>query len=490
MERSKIVFLYNEKAIFYDGKDIKSANFKDTKKFFTGALVPLKYVDTLTFKLPKKLSNDELSIQVEIKMYEEAGLDANKEYVIDFLKYDMGDEYIIEAFALNKDDFETEFNRYNKKIEAIDLVFPRFLSYQALYNKGLNPDKNDLFICLDEDEAFAVIYKRGEYIGYRLIDSISSISKRVGIETAKLKEYLSLKGLQRKNYSLDETHIIDALQEIFLKNIEKIVYSINHKRTIFALEGIDRIFVDFDGKSIDGLKEFFVSFGYENFEIESVKCCDKEGEETKIFLFCEYIYQAANETKNLQKLNLSFWERKRPIYEYTIFKYTAVLALFTLLGLSIYGYFYYNNLMLEESIVKKEKRLKSLKRESAKYLKELKRLKDKNQKIKKEIENIEHKMFVYETTLKMIPFIERQKVAREEFMNDVVYALAKYRLNTEYIKQKNPKEMEIMLISEYYQRDRIAKFIKELLNRGYSEVKTAQISYTDGVYTSSVKVKR
>ena len=489
MENRSIIFLDNNKALLFDGKAIKSTNFKDTKKIFTATLLPIKYLNVSTFKFSKNLSDEELQIQVEIKMYEEAGLDPNKDHIIDYLKYDIDDEYIVEAFALSKDDFEKEFNTLSKNVEAIDLLFPRFLSYEALYIEELKNDKNDLFIYLDEDEAFGAIYKKGQYIGYRAIDSLSNISKKAGIEIAKLKEYLATKGLVRDNYSFEEMHIIDALQDIFLKNIERLIYSVNHKRSLFALEGIDRVYIDFGGKKIEGLKEFFISYGFEDIEIEALKCCSKDGEEIKLYLSCKYAFLIANGV-DLLKINLSFLHRKKRFYEYLIFKYGAILSFFIVLALAIYGYIYYKNSLLEEEISLKNQKLNSLKKESKKYFKKIEELKKQKNGIEGEIKSIEHQIFVYENSLKMIPFIDKQKISREEFMNDVVYALAKYRLNTKFIKQKDSKEMEIMLISKTYERDKIAKFIKELLKKGYLEVKTDEIVYEDGIYTSLVKVKR
>ena len=489
MEKN-IIFLYDKKALFFDGKEIKSANFKDSKEYFTASIIPFKYIITLTFKMPKNLSDDELQTQIEIKMYNEAGLNSNKDYVIDYLKYDIGEEYIIEGFALSKDDFEKEFEFYRKKIEAIDLLFPRFLSYQAIYNKELSKEKNDLFIVLDEDESFGAIYKNGEYIGHRAIDSLSTISKKTGIESAKLKEYLSEKGLKKENYSLEETDIIDSLQNIFLKNVEKLIYTVNHKRGMFGFAGIDRVIIDFYGKEIEGLKDFFIPYGYEDIEIEKLKCCTEDAANATVFLFCEYAYEAANDVENLQKINLSFWEGKKPILEYKVFRYSAVFSLFVLFSFIIYGYFFYQADLLDKKISQKNEKLKKLEKISLNYRKKLEQLKKENSKITDEIKSLEHKEFVYETTLKMMPFLDNQKLNREKFMNDVVSILAKYRLNTEYIRQTNPRDMEVFIISQNNQRDKIAKFINDILKKGYTKAQTSEIIYDNGIYKSSVRIQR
>ena len=490
MENSQIIFLYEKKALSYDGKDIKAANFKDSKNFFTASFIPHRYLTSLTFKMPKNLSNEELESQIEIKMYNEAGLDPNKDYSIDSIKYDMGEEYIVEGIALSKDSFDKEFKFYEKKVEAIDLLFPRFLSYQVLYNKELDKNRNDLFIFIGEQEAFGAIYKNGEYIGHRTIDSLSTISKKLGIEISKLKEYLSSKGLNKENYSLEEIDIFDSLQDIFLKNIEKLIYSINHKRSFFGLAGIDRVIVDFDGKEIDGLKDFFIPNGYEDIEIEKLKCCSRDDEKARVFLFCEYAYEIVNSAKNLQKINLTFLERKKPLYEYTAIKYIAIFFLAILITFGLYGYFMYKSNLLDEKISQKNSKLKRLKLLSSKYIKKFQKLKKENEQIISEIKNLEHQEFVYDTTLKMIPFLESQKTKREKFVNDVVLILAKYRLNTQHIRQKDSKEMDVLIISKTNQRDKIAKFINDILKKGYLEAKTDEIVYENGIYKSSIRIKR
>ena len=211
MELNKeILLIYDKNIYLYDSTSFKSAELRYSKNHFTVATIPLNYIKTANFKLPKTLSEDELIIQSEIKMFNEFGLDSNKEYQIDFVKFEYNEEYILEVYAISQEDFENVFKESKNELDAIDLLFPKFLSYQLLYEKEiLQKDKNDIFIHIGEETSYCAVYKNGFYIGNRTIDSLSVISKKIGLELSKLKDYLINKGIKRDRYELDEIHIYE-----------------------------------------------------------------------------------------------------------------------------------------------------------------------------------------------------------------------------------------------------------------------------------------
>ncbi|ADN08501.1 hypothetical protein [Sulfurimonas autotrophica] len=491
MSSDNIIFLYNQKAIIYDGYNIQSADFKDSKKYFTAAIIPLKYLNTFSYKIANTTNDDEIAIQTEIKMYSEGGLNADKEYVVDYIKYDIGSDYLVEAFALSKEHFDEYFGEYTKKVAAIDMVFPQFLVYQSLYDNKLDKQSNDLIIYISETESFAALYQNGRYIGHRILSSLSDISKKTGIEIVKLKEYLQTKGLIQSNYTMDETHILDSIQSILFKDIEKIMYSINHKRSLFGFDALDKVFIDFNNHNILGLEQLFVPYGYDSLTINTFDF--KEDEKFgNIFLYVDYLYKLnsmAKEDNNYQHLNFSFLERRKPIFEYLLVKYSFVFAFSVIICLIIYTYI---EILLFQQQSEINQKQTALKEEKAKYLKFEKKL----QKIKKEYTDlhkkqnkIEDSIFVYENTINTIPLIQNAKYKRQKFMNDVILALAKFKLNTQFIKQHNDKTMDIMLISNSKNRENIAKFINELLKKQYHNVSTKQIYLDKTIYKSLIRIE-
>ncbi len=486
-----VLFYRQNKLLRYDGKEIKDANFSQTKELFCGAVVPLHYLKVVSFKLPKNLSKEELDMQVEIKMYNEGGLDAEKEYVIDYLSFESGEELVVEAYAFLEEDLPKALGENVKKLSAIDLLFPRFLIYQTLYEQNETTANGcDIYIYVDEEEAFGALYYQGRYIGYRNINSLSSLSKRTGIELAKLKEYLQTKGFVRSNYDLEEMHIIDTVQEVFLKDIEKLVYSVSHKRSIFGVEGIEKVYVDFYSQSLQGLEEFFAPFGYPQIKIEPISLPEHtpSNVNTDITLSCRYLLLAQDEKNELQRVNLTPMARKKPLVQYEAFGYIVAVAVSLLLVVGGYVYLSYMNASAKEELVKEKRLEKEHKRKVADILKRYKELKAQNKALQEKMEKIDGEIFVYETTIEAVPMVQEQKLKRQRFMNDILSTLAKYKLNTKYIRQKDAKEMDIMLISQSRNRETISRFMEDLLEMGYSKVYTDKIYNEYGVYMSNVKV--
>lgn len=486
--KNSVLFYHNDKLLRYDTNGLHNADFKENKTLFTGAFVPSQYLRTFSFKLPKSLSSEELAMHVEIKMYNEGGLSAEKEYTIDFLHFDAGEHYLIEAFAVEEQECKAIFGSSLKKLEAVDLIFPRFLIYQTLYEKQSEFSKQcDLFIYLGDEEAFGALYLEGKYIGSRNITTLSTLSKQSGIELAKLKEYLKQKGFVHANYSLEEMHIIDTLQQILLKDIEKLVYSINPKRGIFGIEGLGNVYVDFEGDSIEGIKEFFIPFGYADIEIKPITFEGVAPKELDIVLACRYLL-ALQDSSELQKINLSCLERKKPLREYESFRFLAVAAVTLLVVISVYFYLSHIEEKQEALIEKEQQQLRENRAKLKKILTRFKELKAQTAQISDEIAKEQRDIFVYETTLRAIPIVQQEKLKRQQFMNDILEAMRKYRLNAQYITQKNAKEARVMLISKSDNRDTISKFMQTLLHKGYSKVYTNKIHYEYGVYLSEVRI--
>ena len=492
LKSNNILFLYNQKPIIYDGKELQTADFKESKNSFTAATVPLNYLSIFSYKIANTTDNDAIAMQTEIKMYNEAGLNPDKAYIIDYIKYDLEGEYLIEAFALSRENFDNIFSEYLSKVTAIDMVFPRCLTYQSLYSEKLNKSSNDLILYISETESFATLYQNGKYIGHRVLSSLSEISKSVGVEVVKLKEFLQTKGLLQENYNLDEMHIFDLIQNIFFKDIEKIIYSINQKRSLFGFDGINRIIIDFNEKNILGLEQFFIPYGYDSLEIItlSFKEDKKYGE---IFLYMDYIYMLHNISstdENLyQQLSLSFLERKKPLVEYFVLKYGILFVVALLIPITIYAYS--EMVLSQEQKQLKEKQLR-LKQEKQKYLKYSSRLKifqKEYVQLQKREKKTEELLSVYQDTINAIPLIQDTKYKREKFMNDVLGALKKYKLNTEFINQYDATSMDVMLISDKKGRNYIAMFMDELLAKHYRTVSTEKIHLENNIYKSMVRIK-
>ena len=485
MAENSIVFLDNAHTIVYDGKKAVLDTKIKHSELFSAATIPLKYIHSFSFKISKNVSDDELVLKTELKMYKEGGLDAEKEYSIDFIKYDLGDEYLIEAFALAKDDFDNYLANFPYKIDVIDFASPRFLAYEALYETKKIEKSNDLYIYISDDEAFGAIYQNGKYIGHRVINSLQAISKRTGLELIKLKEYLSEKGFKRENYTLDDTIILDTIIEVFSKDIEKIVYSINHKRGLFGLSGLDSVFIDFDGHNLEGIEEFFSQYGFE----PTIKPLKQQVQELtpSLSVLLDYIFKLHNGA-DFHQINLTLLERKKPLIQYIGFRYILeiLVVIVFLLGIGIYVSYYLDT--QEDKISDFNRKVKEQKKRVEALTLRMKKIQKKNSSLLKEKKALEDKIFVYETTFRIIPMIGEMSIKRQKMMNDILTVLKRYRLNSSSLMQKDEKSFEIMLISKSNRRSDIAKFMHDLIKMGYRNVTTQDITYENGIYKSKIYI--
>ena len=379
---------------------------------------------------------------------------------------------------------DEEFSEIVKKIGFIDIIFPRFIAYKALYTQKTS--QNHLIIYIAEDEAFAAIYQAGNFIGLRSIDSLMSIAKKTGIEVAKLKTYLAQKGIVARNYADDEKHIVDQLLEIFYKNIEKIVYAINFKRGYFGIERIDKVILDFDGELIEGVSELLQSFGVEgDLHYEPLTCCGMSAKESALAVAAEYIQKFDSLD---QHLNFTLYERKKPIY--TLASFAMVMAILVALFISggVYGYLLYQESVLDTRIAQEKAHLAKLKARNNKMLTFYKKLQKKKKSLSEQIAALEDEIEVYEETLATIPFMQQAKLQRQKMMNDIIEALYLYKLSTKSIEQNGTKAATIDLLSTNKKRENIARFIDYLLQKKYARVETQSIERVGDIYESVVKV--
>ena len=68
--------------------------------------------------------------------------------------------------------------------------------------------------------------------------------------------------------------------------------------------------------------------------------------------------------------------------------------------------------------------------------------------------------------------------------------LKKYRLSVTKIEQYGEKDIIVDIVAKNRYADSISKFIKDLLDRGYSFVSTNEIKLNDDIYISSVKIAK
>ena len=361
-------------AIAYDGKVFDN---RLDKKSFIGSRVSYSDVILHSFKVPESMSDDELRTNVEIKMYEDAGLDLQKKYKINYIRkeLDFEDSVLIEAFAIEVDKITESLSSVLEKTKHIDFLALPFLSFTTLYKNKIIEAKNDLFVYMDEHESFLSIYKDGKYLSTKSLMNLKEMVKKLGvagvdINVEALKEHLFTKGLDASAYERGETTLFNELESIFASILTKINDIVVYNRSVFGFEKVDRIFLSMENGRLKGAREFIQNFGMSEVEVRDFNIF-RNKEEGSFFekIVTSYIYDKY-ESKDFRH-NLTIFKREPAFYKKESSKVIVVALSIILLSLLYVGFVQYENMELESQKVMLKERYDIAKKTQARYIKNI-----------------------------------------------------------------------------------------------------------------------
>ncbi len=491
MSAKPIVYLEKDEAWIFDGESFTSCDLSATKNYHSGASFSLSQLHVGSFKLPSSLSDNELQIQTEIKMHGEGGLNSKLDYEIASFKHSLEFESstLVEAFAASHDMLHESCKDIIKKTKVIDWIVPSFITYSSYYVYNKVEAKTDLFFYLGENESYAVLFHNGMYIAHRRIISTKELAKEINVDEKRCQGLLKKYGLLEENCPEEELPFIGLIQGVFSKQVEKIVHTINHKRGLFGIEGIDRIFIDFEGNDLAGLSNVFSAYGMDTLEVRRLVCKEGDSQHSHRFVKAMYIYLCENELID-SPLNISPYERQAPWFKRHSGHLICVSAAAVILSLLHPGYFYVQSELYDEKIRTIEAKLSSIEAETNVLGVKLHALQDEVKKAQEKVKAIEGKNRVHQITLDTLPILMNKRNIRQSMMYDVVDLLKKYQLSSISLEQNSTDSMNIHVIADYSSRDKIAKFMKSWMESGYKEARTKEIFLDKNIYESKIEVLR
>ncbi|NOX16360.1 MAG: hypothetical protein GXP61_10140 [Epsilonproteobacteria bacterium] len=477
----------------YDGSEFKKLNKKEN--LYTISRVLYEDIVVYSFKIPKINLKDDISNIVEIKMYEEAGLDVNKFYKITYIvkELDFEEMSLIEAFAIELDTIKSAFDKCIKKVKYIDFLVLPFFAFTTFYvNKILTP-KNDVFVYIGVDEAFLSFYKDGSYISTKSILNLSDIKQKlnaqdIDISLEKLKSILSEKGLNQELYEKNESELFIALESIFSDILTKINNVAIHNRSVFNFDRIDRIFFSTKEGRIKGFKEFLINFGFEQVDILDFNLFrDKKKSDFLGQIVASYGLDKYKKRSNKQ--NVSIFTKPPSFLSTQTGKLALSSIFFIAILFSVFIYFYIDtqNLQNQKNIL--EAKYQSIQKKAKAYKIEIRNQINQIKNIQKEIKK---QNLIYENIKVSISKLESMKGkgnSYTSFLVSVNTLLQRYHLKANSIEQLGRSKMTIEVVSNYGNRDKIAKFIKSLISEGFVNVKTNEIKLDDKKYISKIEIE-
>ncbi len=480
-------------SITYDG-----INFDKQldKKSFIGSRISYSDVILHSFKVPQTMSDDELKINVEIKMYDDAGLDLQKKYKIAYTKKELDYEnsILIEAFAIEENRITASLNSVLSKIKQIDFLALPFLSFTTLYKNKIIEPKNDLFVYIDEHEAFLSIYKDGTYLSTKSLMNLEEMVKKlevvgVDITIEALKEHLFIKGLDSSTYESGETTLFNELESLFSTMLMKINDIVVYNRSVFGFEKVDRIFFGIQNGRMKGVREFIQNFGMSDVEVRDFNIFGNK-EDGNFFekIVTSYIYDKL-EQKDFRH-NLTMFEREPAFYKKESGKILLVAASLVFISLAFIGSLLFENdqlqkqqdvLQVQYDVIKKNQ--SRYKRKTNTLNKELKTVSNKQMIMNKRVQNIA-------TSMAQLENLRDAKKGYSSFVFKVNRLLQKHALSTTRILLTGKSSMSVEIIAEYKKRDSITMFMEDLIGSGFIGITTDEIKSDKDIYISKIEIKQ
>ena len=458
----------------------------------------LYYGDIIThsFKLEKKYStSQELTLAVELKMYEDLALDMEREYKIFYLQKPTEVENIllIEAFAYDKKAITEKYEETFKKIKHLDYITIPALTFETIYRHEEMPKANDVFIYIGEDEAFLTFYREGHYISSKKLKSLNEMlqeleSKNLRPTMEELIEILQTKGVCKENYTLFEYDMYEYVTESFDRIFSTIKNLALHNRNIYNFATLDHVYLKIGNSVIPDLPQLAAGYLPET-KIFPLNLYKEYDAYDFIDILSAYYVQDHLDADN-PGLNITFYKKKIPFYQTHSGKFAIAAAAGVLISALYPAWQQYEIYQLQIQNETLQTRLDSLKQKSKRLQKEHTALKkeirhytQKRDEINRKFDRLRH----IADTLLALKSRDEHYTAMLMTINDLLH---KYGLTVDQVSQAGEKSLDLEIYSKENKRDTIALFMQDLLSHGFSKVVSNEITLDEDAYKSIVTVKR
>lgn len=244
----------------------KDNNFQPLKKLtyntsnFITSYISNKDLITTTVYISRSIPEEDIADIIDIKAYEELGLDQAKDYTITYTETENGgEEREFHIFVAEPEVLDSYFIPIKEQTKYIDLLIPAPLLFKTLYKKELLQDNGThCFVYFTKYDAFVTIYHNGEYLYSKSIEfSLETIYNKycelIG-EQVDEKEFFNI--LEQEGLKTTR----DSYQENFMKLFGEVFITINdiiiYAKRAFELDRIDQMFIGAVNGPIIGLDDY------------------------------------------------------------------------------------------------------------------------------------------------------------------------------------------------------------------------------------------
>jgi len=252
---------YTDKKYIYKNDSFKALNKLgyNTSNYMVSYLSNKDMINT-TVHISRSIPEEDIADILDIRAYEELGLDQASDYIISSTEVaNAGEEREFHVFVAEPEILDALYQPVKSQTKFIDLVVPAPLLYKALYNKELlSEEGTHCFIYFTRHDAFVTLYRNGEFLYAKSIEfSLEQIyDKYCEIVGEKVDEnefftILESEGLKTTNNDYQQ-NFMKIFGEVFITINDIIIYA----KRAFQLNNIDQMFIGSVQGSIAGLDEY------------------------------------------------------------------------------------------------------------------------------------------------------------------------------------------------------------------------------------------
>jgi len=250
----------NTKYIFKGDKlePLKKLTFN--KSNFVTSYVSNKDIITTTVHLSRSIPEEDIQDILDIKAYEDLGLDQASNYVISSEEISTtAEEREFHIFVAQPEVLDSLFLPVKEQTKFLDLIIPAPLLYKTIYKREILQDSGvHCFVYFNTYDASVTFYNNGEYLYSKSIDfSLEQLYDKycelVG-EKVDEKEFFTVlesEGLKTTD-STYQQNLMKIFGEVFITINDIIIYI----KRAFKLENIDNMFIGSVRGPIIGLDDY------------------------------------------------------------------------------------------------------------------------------------------------------------------------------------------------------------------------------------------
>ncbi len=462
---------------------------------FVASYVNSKDMITASIEISRSIPNEDIEDIVEIKAYEELGLDQANEYVIKYVERESaGDIRNFDLFIVEPSVLEEIFGETVKETKYIDLLMPAPLVYLSLYSREILASEGvHCFIYFGQNDAFVTFYKNGEYLYDKSIEySLEQIYDKyceLSGDRVNEEEFFSIlesEGLKTIHADYQQ-NLMKLFGDIFISINDIVIYA----KRAFDIQSIDQIFIGGAKGPIVGLDEYSENYlGLQsselnfNFNLDSDEWYTDQLQYMLAVASVEYMEDIEGFA------NLTIFERAPAFHKRASGQFIIATSMAVMLGISYPLYYLVGSYLNDATNLVLSSNESALKAESGKYKKILG---TKKKEIKRLDGIIADKSKIYHGKEKTLTAIYDKKVnyrLKSELLYNFAIDIENFDVNINELSSKNNNFILSLLSKDEKEITRLIKHISEKHFDEINSIDIEMISKDPGseYYTGILKV--